>query len=133
MFCFLVCLFAVVFVCFFFFFFFQFYSRSGKLFLTPFYLLLFLFPCFFLFVAGKANCFRFYRRMAKIVVSMLRTLEGVVCNEINGSLYAFPSIKLPRKAVEAAKVRRFESSALHIDQIFSTFCVKEVLVHNLFK
>ncbi|XP_074618205.1 alanine aminotransferase 2-like [Acropora palmata] len=44
-----------------------------------------------------------YRRKAEIVVSMLRTLEGVVCNEISGSLYAFPSIKLPRKAVEAAK------------------------------
>ena len=55
-------------------------------------------------------------------MSMLRTLEGVVCNEIKGSLYAFPSIKLPRKAVEAAKVRRFESIALHIDQKFSTFC-----------
>ena len=41
-------------------------------------------------------------------MSMLRTLEGVVCNEISGSLYAFPSIKLPRKAVEAAKVRRLK-------------------------
>ncbi|XP_015766697.1 PREDICTED: alanine aminotransferase 2-like [Acropora digitifera] len=34
---------------------------------------------------------------------MLRTLEGVVCNEIKGSLYAFPRIKFTRKAVEAAK------------------------------
>ena len=60
------------------------------------------------------------------MVSMLRSLEGVVCKEINASLYAFPSIKLPRKAVEAAKVRRFESSALHIDQKFSSFCAKDV-------
>ena len=67
-------------------------------------------------------------------MSMLRSLEGVVCNEINGSLYAFPSIMLPRKAVEAAKVRRFESSALHIDQKFSTFCAKDVsfLVRSIF-
>ena len=88
---------------------------------------------FFFLLQEKRTVLDSYRRKAKIVVSMLRTLEGVVCNEINGSLYAFPSIKLPRKAIEAANVRRFESTALHIDQIFSIFCVKEVLVHNIFK
>ena len=77
---------------------------------------------FFFSSQEKRTVLDSYRRKAEIVVSMLRTLEGVVCNEINGSLYVFPSIKLPRKAVEAAKVRRFESSALHIDQKFSTFC-----------
>lgn len=34
---------------------------------------------------------------------MLNSLEGVLCKEINGALYGFPSIKLPRKAIEAAK------------------------------
>ena len=88
---------------------------------------------FFFLLQEKRTVLDSYRRKAKFVVSMLRSLEGVVCKEINGSLYAFPSIKLPRKAAEAAKVRSFESSALHIDQIFFTFCVKEVLAHNLFK
>jgi len=56
------------------------------------------------FLKEKRTVLDSYQRKAKIVVSMLRTLEGVVCNEMNGSLYAFPSIKLPRKAVEAAKL-----------------------------
>ncbi|XP_015766691.1 PREDICTED: alanine aminotransferase 2-like isoform X2 [Acropora digitifera] len=56
------------------------------------------------FLKEKRTVLDSYRRKAKIVVSMLRTLEGVVCNEINGSLYAFPSIKLPRKAIEAANL-----------------------------
>ena len=81
---------------------------------------------FFISSQEKRTILDSYRKKAKVVVSMLRSLEGVVCNEINGSLYAFPSIKLPRKAVEAAKVRRFESSALHIDQKFSSFCAKDV-------
>ncbi|XP_015759566.1 PREDICTED: alanine aminotransferase 2-like [Acropora digitifera] len=56
------------------------------------------------FLKEKRAILDSYRKKAKVVVSMLRSLEGVVCKEINASLYAFPSIKLPRKAVEAAKV-----------------------------
>lgn len=31
-------------------------------------------------------------------------IEGVKCNRIDGAMYAFPSIFLPDKAIEAAKV-----------------------------
>mmetsp|Transcript_27307 Transcript_27307/g.37998 ORF Transcript_27307/g.37998 Transcript_27307/m.37998 type:complete len:497 (-) Transcript_27307:409-1899(-) len=37
------------------------------------------------------------------LVESLNALEGVTCNAVEGALYAFPSIKLPAKAVEAAK------------------------------
>ena len=46
-----------------------------------------------------------HQRKAKITTSMLNSLEGVTCCEVTGSLYAFPRIKLPRKAIEAEKVR----------------------------
>ena len=46
-----------------------------------------------------------YRKKAKITSSMLNSLEGVTCNDVTGSLYAFPRIKLPQKIIEAAKVR----------------------------
>jgi len=37
------------------------------------------------------------------LVQALNSLEGVSCNLVEGALYAFPSIKLPEKAIEAAK------------------------------
>ena len=45
-----------------------------------------------------------YQRKAKITTSMLNSLEGVTCSEVTGSLYAFPRVHLPRKAIEEAKV-----------------------------
>ena len=36
---------------------------------------------------------------------MLNSLEGVSCNAVTGSLYAFPKIVLPQKAIEEAMVR----------------------------
>eukprot|EP00961_Rhodomonas_salina_P091399 1230784-Rhodomonas_salina.1 len=34
----------------------------------------------------------------------LTTMTNVTCSPINGALYAFPTINLPRKAVDAAKL-----------------------------
>ena len=36
---------------------------------------------------------------------MLNSLEGVSCNAVTGSLYAFPKIVLPQNAIEEAMVR----------------------------
>lgn len=55
------------------------------------------------FLKEKMAILDSYGRKAKITTSMLNSLEGVLCKEINGALYGFPSIKLPRKAIEAAK------------------------------
>ena len=58
-----------------------------------------------------------YGRKAKITTSMLNSLEGVLCKEINGALYGFPSIKLPRKAIEAAKVSYKAARRKSVDSI----------------
>ena len=46
-----------------------------------------------------------YQRKARITTTMLNSLEGVSCNAVTGSLYAFPKIVLPQKAIEEAMVR----------------------------
>ena len=46
-----------------------------------------------------------YQRKAKITTSMLNSLEGMTCNEVTGSMYAFPRVHIPQKAIEEAKVR----------------------------
>eukprot|EP00899_Mesostigma_viride_P015787 jgi/Mesvir1/24209/Mv10923-RA.5 len=42
-------------------------------------------------------------RRAKVVTQRLNQLEGVTCNEVEGALYAFPQITLPKRAREAAQ------------------------------
>lgn len=37
------------------------------------------------------------------MVDTLNSLEGITCNEIQGSMYAFPQIKFPPKVIETAK------------------------------
>lgn len=40
---------------------------------------------------------------AKMVAETFNSLEGFSCNPVQGAMYAFPQIKLPPRALEAAK------------------------------
>ncbi|ESO98440.1 hypothetical protein LOTGIDRAFT_114341 [Lottia gigantea] len=42
---------------------------------------------------------------AKMVTETFNTIEGISCNEVQGAMYAFPQIKLPKKLLEAAKAK----------------------------
>ena len=39
-----------------------------------------------------------------MVYEILNSIEGISCNEVMGSMYAFPRIDLPNKAIEKAEV-----------------------------
>ena len=41
-------------------------------------------------------------RRADLVATTLNTIPGFSCNTVQGAMYAFPQLHLPRKAVEAA-------------------------------
>jgi alanine transaminase len=43
------------------------------------------------------------KRRAQVMSRALNQMTGVSCNEIEGAMYAFPTITLPPKAVEAAR------------------------------
>jgi len=51
----------------------------------------------------RETIFASLQKRSKIVANALNQLEGVQCNDVEGALYAFPSISLPTKAVEHAK------------------------------
>ena len=42
---------------------------------------------------------------AKLVTEFLKSMKNVTCNEVEGAMYAFPRIHLPKKAIEEAKSR----------------------------
>jgi glutamate--glyoxylate aminotransferase len=43
------------------------------------------------------------RRRARMVTDGFNSLEDVTCNFTEGAMYSFPQLKLPAKAIEAAK------------------------------
>ena len=55
------------------------------------------------FVDERDGILASLKRRAALIVDGLNGLEGVVCNETQGALYAFPQIQLPEAAVSAAK------------------------------
>ena len=51
----------------------------------------------------KTDILESLERRAKGVVESLNALEGITCNEVEGALYAFPSLKLPKHLLDAAE------------------------------
>jgi aspartate/methionine/tyrosine aminotransferase len=60
-------------------------------------------PSFPLYEKEKNAILQSLKRRAKKLVAAYNELEGITCNESDGALYAFPRVRLPNKAVEAAK------------------------------
>lgn len=46
------------------------------------------------------------KRRAQKVVSALNQLQGVTCNRVDGAMYAFPSIRLPKKFVDECEAKK---------------------------
>ncbi|VDM85176.1 unnamed protein product [Strongylus vulgaris] len=57
---------------------------------------------------------------AKLVKEAYGSIEGVMCNEVQGAMYAFPQLVLPPKAVEKARVSPifFSQESYHKSFIF---------------
>lgn len=58
---------------------------------------------FDLYQSEISKIYESLKRRAKTLSDALNKLEGVSCNPAQGSMYLFPTITLPKKAVEAAK------------------------------
>ncbi|PRP74339.1 alanine transaminase, partial [Planoprotostelium fungivorum] len=56
-----------------------------------------------LYVKERDDIYDSLKRRAQKLTNFLNTLEGVTCNSAEGAMYAFPQIRLPDKAVAAAK------------------------------
>lgn len=54
------------------------------------------------FEEEEQNIFESLKRRAKAVVDGLNAIDGIRCKPAEGAMYAFPSIKVPDKALEAA-------------------------------
>jgi len=54
---------------------------------------------------------------AKMVTQFLKSMKGVTCNEVEGAMYAFPRIHLPKRAIEEAKARNISPDLLYTMEV----------------
>lgn len=60
-------------------------------------------PSYDLWLKEKTAVLDSLRVRAEMVADTFNSIEGFSCNPVQGAMYAFPQIRLPAKAVEAAK------------------------------
>ncbi len=61
-------------------------------------------PSYPTFIAEKTAVLQDLQTKATLATTTLNSLEGVSCNALQGTMYAFPQLRLPEKAIAAAKV-----------------------------
>ncbi|XP_055617791.1 alanine aminotransferase 1 [Toxorhynchites rutilus septentrionalis] len=60
-------------------------------------------PSYELFIKEKNAVLASLKERAEMVANTFNSIEGFTCNPVQGAMYAFPQIRLPQKAIEAAK------------------------------
>lgn len=58
------------------------------------------------YVKEKTDLMNSLKRRAAIVTESLNKMKNISSNEVEGAMYAFPSVKLGKKAIEEAKARK---------------------------
>lgn len=70
-------------------------------------------PSFEQFMLEKRAVLNNLAEKAKLVEEGFNSIPGVQCNPVQGAMYSFPSIKLPLKAIQEAKVRGIAPDMLY--------------------
>lgn len=65
------------------------------------------------FIAEKNGILQSLARRAKALEEAFNSLEGVTCNKAEGAMYLFPRIRLPQKAIDAAKAAKTVPDAFY--------------------
>ena len=60
-------------------------------------------PSYEKWISEKTTVLSSLKERAKLIAETLNSFEGFSCNPVQGAMYAFPQIRLPPKAIEAAK------------------------------
>ena len=55
------------------------------------------------FVEEESEIFEGLKRRSKKLVDGLNAAEGISCNPADGTMYAFPSVEIPPRAIESAE------------------------------
>ena len=57
------------------------------------------------------------KEKAQLVSNLFNKMDGVSCNPVQGAMYAFPKITIPKKAMEKAKSLNMEPDVFYCFQL----------------
>ncbi|KHJ81752.1 hypothetical protein OESDEN_18560, partial [Oesophagostomum dentatum] len=60
-------------------------------------------PSYDLWLKEKTAVLDSLKQRATLVKQAYSSIEGILCNEVQGAMYAFPQIQLPPRAIEKAR------------------------------
>ena len=60
------------------------------------------------FKKERSALFESLKRRSNLVYESMNEMKGITCNKIEGAMYAFPRIHLPKKAIQEAKSQNLE-------------------------
>lgn len=66
-----------------------------------------------LFIKEKTQVLDGLKEKASLVSELFNKIDGVKCNPVQGAMYAFPKIEIPKKAIQKAK-----SLGMEADQFY---------------
>jgi alanine transaminase len=58
------------------------------------------------YLSEKENLLTSLKKRAIIVTEQLNKMKNITCNEVEGAMYAFPRVRLGKKAIEAAAQKK---------------------------
>ncbi|GFO41109.1 alanine aminotransferase 2 [Plakobranchus ocellatus] len=70
-------------------------------------------PSYELFQKQKNTVLGQLKEKGKMTSEVFNSIDGISCNPVQGSMYAFPKIDIPKKAVEAAKAQGVAADAFY--------------------
>ncbi|KAH3849887.1 alanine aminotransferase 1-like [Dreissena polymorpha] len=74
-------------------------------------------PSYELFMKEKNMVLGQLKTKATMVTKTFNSIEGISCNVVQGSMYAFPNIKLPKKAIKAAEAAGMKPDVFYCTQL----------------
>lgn len=70
-------------------------------------------PSYELFQKQKNSVLGQLKEKGKMTSNLFNSIDGISCNPVQGAMYAFPKIELPKKAVEAAQAKGLAADAFY--------------------
>uniref|UniRef100_A0A0B7AXA4 alanine transaminase n=1 Tax=Arion vulgaris TaxID=1028688 RepID=A0A0B7AXA4_9EUPU len=70
-------------------------------------------PSYKLFKQQKDTVLGQLAEKGRMTTDMFNSIKGITCNPVQGAMYAFPKIDIPKKAIEAAKSKGLAADAFY--------------------
>jgi alanine transaminase len=77
-------------------------------------------PSYEQFIKEKNGVLNGLKEKAKLVTDLFNSIEGIECNPVQGAMYAFPKISIPKRACEKARSLKMEPDFYYCYQLLES-------------